>query len=145
MTHRLQLGCWVMTHYSNWSIRCMTQTCQQGLWGHDPDPELGVQGHEPDHPSTGSQAEGLWAARGGGSWAAAGRLAAEEEAVRARQAAGQVPRVPEAMGGEASGRGAREDRRGARTPKPHAMTSMMRRLHHAADGGGSGWVMAASA
>ena len=51
----------------------------------------------------------------------------------------------EAMGGEASGRGAREDRRGARTPKPHAMTSMMRRLHHAADGGGSGWVMAASA
>ena len=58
----------------------MTQTCQQGLWGHDPDPELGVQGHEPDHPSTGSQAEGLWAARGGGSWAAAGRLAAEEEA-----------------------------------------------------------------
>ena len=94
MTHRLQLGCWVMTHYSNWSIRCMTQTCQQGLWGHDPDPELGVQGHEPDHPSTGSQAEGLWAARGGGSWAAAGRLAAEEEAVRARQVAGQVPRVP---------------------------------------------------
>lgn len=72
----------------------MTQTCQQGLWGHDPDPELGVQGHESDYPSTGSQAEGLWAARGGGSWAAAGRLAAEEEAVRARQAAGQVPRVP---------------------------------------------------
>ena len=60
----------------------MTQTCQQGLWGHDPDPELGVQGHESDYPSTGSQAEGLWAARGGGSWAAAGRLAAEEEAVR---------------------------------------------------------------
>ena len=51
----------------------------------------------------------------------------------------------EAMGGEASGRGSREDRRGARTPKPHAMTSMMRRLHHAADGWGSGWVMAASA
>lgn len=71
----------------------MTQTCQQGLWGHDPDPELGVQGHESDYPSTGSQAEGLWAARGGGSWAAAGRLAAGE-AVRARQAAGQVPRVP---------------------------------------------------
>ena len=33
----------------------MTQTCQQGLWGHDPDPELGVQGHEPDHPSTGTE------------------------------------------------------------------------------------------
>ena len=58
MTHIFLLDCWVMIHNPNWILRCMTQICQQGLWGHDPDPELGVQGHDSDHPSTGS--EGLW-------------------------------------------------------------------------------------
>ena len=50
MTHIFLLDCWVMIHNPNWILRCMTQICQQGLWGHDPDPLLIRLGHKPYTP-----------------------------------------------------------------------------------------------
>ena len=44
MTHRSQLGCWVMTYDPNWGVRCMTQTCQLGMWVMTQTPNWGLRG-----------------------------------------------------------------------------------------------------